>query len=192
MIKLLSITMNCSQNDSKQIDYLEQLKIPHDNQTMHNLSVLLEYHLLYQRKLLDLLIPFNMIKNDSLMQEKDKNIGKHRCLARIHNKNQCSRKCKNDTVNFCGSHLHSLPYGRIDQKLETVGKLFEKKTRGRKSKTKSTIELEQIDLKDYIKTEIIIIDGNEFLVDENNVIFENNCINTIIGIQTNQNEYQWF
>ena len=184
--------MNFIQNESNQTDYFRQLKIPHDNQTMQNLSVLIEYHLLYQRKIIDMLLQLNSIKDDNLIPEKDKNIGKHRCLARIHNGNQCSRKCKNDAVDFCGSHLHSLPYGRIDQKLETVGKLFEKKTRGRKSKSKSSIELEQIDLKDYIKTEIIIIDGNEFLIDENNVIFENNCVNIIIGIKINQNEYQWF
>ena len=182
--------MNLLHNHSHPTNYLQQLNIPSDEQTMHHLSVLIEYHLLCQKKLLNFLMQSGAQKDLDPIQEKG-NMGKHRCLARIHNGNQCSRKCTNDLVDFCGSHIHSLPYGRIDHERENIGQLIEKKSRGRKSKSKSVIELEQIDLKEYIKTELILIDGNEFLIDENNVLFENNNVNTIIGIKLNENEYQW-
>ena len=100
-------------------------------------------------------------------------------------------KCKTNGFTFCGSHLHSLPYGRIDIKPENLNELIEKKARGRKAKNKSYVELDQIDLENhYIKTQIINIQGNEYLIDEHNVIFENNNVNTIVAIK-NGDQYKW-
>lgn len=156
---------------------------------IQNLSLLIEYRLAQNQKFINIL---SQIACQSPKKNKNvTNVGNNRCLARIHSNNQCSRKCKTNDVEFCGSHLHSLPYGRIDMDPLNVNKLVEKKTRGRKSKNKSYVELDQIDLTNYIKTEIITIDGNEFLIDENNVIFENNNINTIVGTKIDE-QYKWF
>jgi hypothetical protein len=114
------------------------------------------------------------------------------CLARIHNGNRCSRKCKINSHEFCGSHIHSLPYGRIDEELKIVEKFIEKKTRGRKSKNKSVVDLDQIDLSQYVKTQLVTINNRGYLLDENGVIFENDSANTIIGLQTATDQYQWF
>ena len=45
---------------------------------------------------------------------------------------QCTRKAKNGSV-FCGSHMKSLPHGRVDEEKEE--KLPERKKRGRPKKT---------------------------------------------------------
>jgi flagellar hook assembly protein FlgD len=111
-----------------------------------------------------------------------------RCMARIHDNTQCTRKYRDASTKLCGSHTNSLPYGRIDD--HDMQKVNERK-KGRQSKHKSDIELDQIDLTKYIKTEIISIDGTDYLIDENNVLFENNDTNTIVGRKL-ENTIEWF
>ena len=160
-------------------NYLENM--PVNTYNIHHLELLCEYQLINQkRKILTKYFP------------SDKNIGHQQCMARIQKGTQCSRKCKDDTSEFCGCHSNVLPYGRIDEQLEEVNTLIEKKTRGRKSHNKTNIDLEQIDLSLYIKTTITNINGKELLIDENNVIYENDRTNTIIGILKGDNDYQWF
>jgi hypothetical protein len=111
-------------------------------------------------------------------------------MARIHDNTQCTRKYKDTSTRLCGSHTNSLPYGRID---DPIGqKLIEKKNKGRKTKHKSSMELDNIDFSKYIKTEIICINGVEYLVDENNILFENNDTNTIIGHKLSDDNIEWF
>ena len=114
----------------------------------------------------------------------------NRCMARIHDNTQCTRKCKDSLNRLCGSHANSLPYGRIDD-IEGI-KLTEKKIKGRKSKTSSDCDLDKIDLSNYIKTELILIEDTEYLVDDNGVIFENNDTNTILGRKLPDGQYTWF
>ena len=176
-------TENFLQSNFNSENFVQQLKL--DEMDLIKLNLLIEYRLLQNKRFFK-----NLCKSNQKLPDKDKNLGNNRCLARIHSGNQCSRKCKTNDVTFCGSHLHSLPYGRIDMKPQNSNKLIEKKTRGRKSKNKSYIELDQIDLTHYIKTEIIEISGCEYLIDENGVLFENNNINTIVGIKVGEN-YTW-
>lgn len=109
---------------------------------------------------------------------------KNRCLARIHNGTQCSRKYKPGDKPFCGSHLATIPYGRID----------DQKTPCKKSAKKPPISRDphQVDYRHYIKTSIINIGGTEYLIDDHGVIYENNNDNTIVARKLNENEYQWF
>jgi hypothetical protein len=115
----------------------------------------------------------------------------HRCMARIHDNTQCTRKYKDMKTQLCGSHANSLPYGRIDDNNTNI-KLPEKKTKGRKAKNKNMTPSDQIDLSKFIKTEMITINGTDYLVDDNNIIFENDDMNTILGRKKSENQYEWF
>lgn len=162
-------------------NYIQQLEIPsYDEHIIKSLSFLINVKINQQ---------FSALK--TLHSETDKN---KRCYARIHNSARCSRHTKNEDTDFCGSHINSLPYGRIDEDQPELGQLTAKKTRGRKAikaRNRLNTELDQIDLNDYIKTQVINISGNEYLIDENDVIFANDNNNTIVGRKKN-NTYEWF
>src|SRR5258708_5223800 len=120
-------------------DYIKQLNVSFKDDELQKLQLLMEYHVLNHRRMINELTQVRkMIAQDKLSE---KNTGINQCIARIHNGNQCSRKCKSNAHKFCGSHLHSLPYGRIDEKPPDLNKLVEKKNRGRKSKNKTKVEL---------------------------------------------------
>ncbi len=90
-----------------------------------------------------------------------------KCYARTAGKKQCSRK-KQKGQNFCGSHLHNQPHGRIDQALDP--NLNKPKKRGRPPKNiqktsiddNSQIEIVQMD------ASIENINGIDYIVDNNN------------------------
>lgn len=105
-----------------------------------------------------------------------------RCVARIRDKTQCTRKCKDDHSQLCGSHANSLPYGRVDDQQQK-----------RKSKSKDCLNQDDIDLNKYIKTETFTIEDKEFLIDEHNIIFDMSDIKyTIVGQKLASDQYQWF
>jgi hypothetical protein len=97
-----------------------------------------------------------------------------RCMARIHDNTQCTRKWKDPVTQLCGSHLHSLPYGRFtdDQRLPITSDL--------------------VDLNQYLMTKVIVIDGLEYLIDDHQLIFEKNELTTIVGQQISENQFEWF
>lgn len=114
----------------------------------------------------------------------------NRCLARIHDNTQCTRKYKDYASQLCGSHINSLPYGRID---DPEGQpISDKKIKGRKLKRKSDLDIDQIDLSTYIKTEMIKINGTIYLIDEHGVLFENNDTNMIVGRKLPDQSIEWF
>lgn len=145
--------------------------------SMEMFSILTELLILQQKKAL-----ITLLKSGQ----------QNKCLARIHNGSRCGRKCHSDKVLFCGTHLTAMPYGRMDQEPLTNDKLIEKKTRGRKAKNKISIDLDQIDLSLYIKTEQINIDGKDYLIDKNDIVFEMNNTNTIVAKKLNNGTYEWF
>lgn len=116
----------------------------------------------------------------------DPNTKKH-CMARTHTGQQCCRK-SHANHHLCGGHLHALPYGRIDQLVDC---LVKKNTKGRKSK-KLILNLDQIDMSQYIKTQPIQINGQEYLIDEYGVVYENDRANTIVAHQDANGQYEWF
>lgn len=114
------------------------------------------------------------------------------CLARIHTGGQCSRKCK-DNSDYCGGHIHSLPYGSINDPQQTSEVLTEKKSRGRKSKSKeNNVDIDLIDLTKYVPTHICVVNDKNYLIDENGVLFSNNDSNTIVGRKNIDGIYTWF
>lgn len=74
------------------------------------------------------------------------------CLARKQDGFQCSRR-KKDESEFCGKHINSRPYGRIDDfKIGT-------KMLGKQNS------------ENYVQVKETIIDGQKYLIDQNDIVF---------------------
>lgn len=139
------------------------------------LQRILEYHCTRQR--LELINILSILPNDC------------RCMARIHDNTQCTRKYKEKSL--CGSHINSLPYGRIDDiPLSIVS--HEKKYKSKKPTNTNQIDVTKTDLTNYIKTSIISINDTDYLIDDNGILFENNDVHMILGHQLSINQYEWF
>jgi len=94
------------------------------------------------------------------------------CMGRKLDGEQCTRG-KRDNSQYCLSHEKKLPYGRIDEPF----KLKESKVRGRKKKDK---------LNDFIATHVEVLDGKNYLVDDNNFVYTFNINNPeFLGIKQN-------
>ena len=101
------------------------------------------------------------------VKRKRKSIPKEQCcLGRKQFGEQCTRRKKNGS-DFCGSHMKSLPYGRIDDQKEHLCKV--KGKRGRKKKKVSIEENEE-----YIQTWIDKDLGDKYLIDKYNTVYTNN------------------
>lgn len=171
----------------QQINHTDLLNNLNDNQ-LEKISLVVSYLLRQQENVISGLY---QIKTNIETTKKERK----QCMARIHNGNQCSRKCKNgQKFDYCGSHVHLLPYGRIDEEPIQKNRLVEKKTRGRKAKNKSNIDLNMVDLSKYIQTKVIIVSSTnmEYLIDDNGILFENDNNNTIVGRKLGENKYEWF
>jgi len=83
-------------------------------------------------------------------------INDKKCYARTSSGTQCSRKKQRDSE-FCGSHTHSQPYGRIDQP-QTVE--VQPKRRGRPPAQNNQDETQ-------IEASLETIDEIEYIVDDN-------------------------
>jgi len=95
------------------------------------------------------------------------------CMGRKLDGKQCTRGRK-DNSDYCKSHINKLPYGRIDDEF----KLKEPLKRGRKRKSSSK-EVE------YVYTHIDVIDGENYLVDNNNLVYSFDINNPVfLGIKT--------
>ena len=95
------------------------------------------------------------------------------CMGRKLDGKQCTRGRK-DNSDYCKSHMNKLPYGRIDDEF----KLKEPLKRGRKRKSSSK-EIE------YVFTHIEVIDGDNYLVDTNNLVYSFDINNPeFLGIKT--------
>lgn len=63
--------------------------------------------------------------------------------------------------------------------------------RGRGQKSRK-IHTENIDLTKFIKTLVTKIDGIDYLIDDNGIIYEHNETNNIVGHMTCDGNYNWF
>ena len=107
------------------------------------------------------------IQEQTKVKRKRKSIPKEQCcLGRKQFGEQCTRRKKNGS-DFCGSHMKSLPYGRIDDQKEHLCKV--KGKRGRKKKKVSIEENEE-----YIQTWIDKDLGDKYLIDKYNTVYTNN------------------
>jgi len=145
------------ENIGEHFDIFQHLLIAHIEQQKQSLTVLL-----------------------SLLSVNDQN----RCMARIHDKTQCTRKCKDNNSRLCGSHINSLPYGRVDD-TETCCINNDRKTKP------NQLTNPLVDLSKYIKTELIHVNDKELLIDQNNLLFDYNEGHTLVGIKLSENNYKW-
>lgn len=97
------------------------------------------------------------------------NIIENKCYARTASGVQCSRR-KQTGSEFCGSHLHSQPYGRVDQPCNIDTR---PKKRGRPPMTQSNGEKSEgktsppINETIQIEATLETIDGLEYIIDNN-------------------------
>lgn len=66
-----------------------------------------------------------------------------------------------------------------------------KKRSNKKFTITKMIDVNSIDLSNYIATKIITIDGKEFLIDQNNMVFDTSD-NTLLGRKMVNDIYEWF
>ena len=82
------------------------------------------------------------------------------CMGRKLDGKQCTRGRKGNTE-FCKSHLNKLPFGRIDDEYNAK----EPSKRGRKRKNNV------LSCNKYIVTHMEQLDGENYLVDDNNLVY---------------------
>ena len=98
------------------------------------------------------------------------------CMGRKLDGKQCTRGRK-DNSEFCKSHQNKLPFGRIDDD-DYCAK--EPSKRGRKKKNNV------LNCNKYIVTHIEEIEGNNYLVDDNNLVYSFDVNNPLfLGIKHN-------
>ncbi len=105
----------------------------------------------------------DILKDSHSLKKKRKKIGFEEsgclCMARKQDGNQCTRRRK-DSNDYCGKHINNRKYGRIDDHSNIVDKLAEDDN--------------------YIMTWIEKFNGEEFLVDSNNIIYTKDVSSPII------------
>ncbi len=101
-----------------------------------------------------------------------------RCMARIGLGSQCSRS-RVQYEEYCRSHIATLPYGRIDHAEISEKKMMKK--RGRRGKNVKEYTVDDLDLDKYVQAILVKIDDIPYLLDQNNVLFQYNTDNEIVG-----------
>ena len=67
----------------------------------------------------------------------------------------------------------------------------DKKPRGRRPKKVVVKDTESYDLTQYLRTDPIKINGHDYLIDDQQLIFEANATNVIVG-RIVDGQYEWF
>jgi hypothetical protein len=110
------------------------------------------------------------------------------CIARINGGDRCSRRNK-DGTQFCGGHLKAIPYGRFDCPEQKCVKM---KGNSIKSKNISQNKDLDVDLSQYIKTTVIVLNNTPYLIDKHGIIYENDNGHTIVGKKGDGDDVSWF
>lgn len=183
------------------VDYIEttinfKLKENFDSllYEIYNFSTLKEQKLLKDKltpELLESVFPKVTIE---LSQEFEKNKKKKieinpgkRCMARIGEGEQCSRS-QTDNAEYCRGHLNNLTYGRIDGPLEGKA-LRTTKPRKKTQRTVKNYNIDNINLDEYIKTTVIALGEEEYLIDEWGIVYSFDRDNVIVGKVENDSIY---
>jgi hypothetical protein len=111
-----------------------------------------------------------------------------RCMARTGLDTQCRRPRVGET-RYCQSHSYSLPYDDFELKLDLATTKKITKKRGRRGKGKQHV-LENLDQSKYVQAVVLNIGDTAYLVDENDVIYNFNQNNEIVGYIKNE-EVHW-
>ena len=108
-----------------------------------------------------------------------------RCLAYINKERQCSRS-RIKKSKFCKSHTRNRKFGRVDQPNEMLDVDICKN-----NKNNDEVDLDKINLDNYVQSIIIEIDGMKYLQDENGIIFSYDEYNIIVGYVNDEEELIW-
>ena len=105
-----------------------------------------------KNKLLNKYLDSVSLNNVSIKKKKKKNKLEPDCLcmARKQDGNQCTRRRKGPDE-YCGKHIKNRRFGRIDEHSNNIDKLAENDN--------------------YIMTWVEMFEGDEYLVDSNNVVY---------------------
>ena len=116
------------------------------------LTEIADEHSLDKKKLISKYVNNNMLNNISFKKKKKKNKLEPSllCMARKQDGNQCTRRRKG-CEEYCGKHIKNRRFGRIDEHSNNIDKLAENDN--------------------YIMTWVEIFEGDEYLVDSNNVVY---------------------
>lgn len=94
------------------------------------------------------------------------------CMARTGLQLQCRRPkvsyAKGGDDYHCLSHMHSLPYGDIDQDMPNTAVV---RKRGRKGKNSKEYTTDDLDPKLYVQAVQVTIEGTTYLLDENEILY---------------------
>ena len=134
-------------------------------------AIALDYNL-DEQELSSKYLPKNqIILDDTKTKRKRKLIPKDDCcVGRKQFGDQCTRR-KKDNSEFCGSHMKSLPYGRIDDSQDFLCKIKGKRGRKKKNIYQNNNDYIETWVDNDLKTD------KEYLIDKNdNVYFEGNLV----------------
>ena len=137
----------------------------------------------------------NLIKKDTAtvktVRSRKQINSKVRCMGRTGKGEQCMR-ARRTGVEFCKTHQHSIPHGRIDEPAPIKPK---KSRRGRKKKDKKVWTYDELFHNDYVETSLakMEVDGavRDVLVDNNRFIYDKETLD-IIARQGNDDEIYWY
>lgn len=104
-----------------------------------------------------------------------------RCQARTSAGTQCTRPLREESLKLCRSHCKSNPYGFITDPKQ-------QKLKGNNIKVLQTTK--GIDLSAYIRTTEIEIENNNYLMDENGILYD--PTNFKIIAQITDNKIYWY
>lgn len=153
-----------------------------DNEHHSSIKTILEK----QRYSIRTTLKLNAVRKSRTKKEVESDI---RCMARIGLGTQCSRSKSSNNTDYCKSHLISLPYGRIDQP-EPSGQVISKR-RGRRSKNEKEYNISNLDMNKYVQSILINIDSQPYLLDQNNILYQFNNKNEIVGTVVND-VVEWY
>lgn len=138
-----------------------------NNYNLNSNDVLQKYNI----DILNIGAKFGVKKRNRRVLPSDK-----QCMGRKLDGKQCTRGRK-DNSEFCKSHQNKLPFGRIDDDDYCIK---EPSKRGRKKKNNV------LNCNKYIVTHIEEIEGSNYLVDDNNLVYSFDVNNpSFLGIKQN-------
>ena len=104
-----------------------------------------------------------------------------RCMGRKIDGKQCTRSRLKD-CDFCKSHKDNLPHGRVDDPN------YEPPEKGKRGRKKKSIDYTN---GNYIATHLEMIDGTQYLVNENGLVFSYNIESPVfLGKKTDEGTIQ--
>lgn len=134
------------------------------------------------------------------------NIIENKCYARTSSGIQCSRRKQADSE-FCGCHLHTQPYGRVDHpcnidtRSKKRGRPPAPQSNGEKSESKTPPTTETVQIEATLET----IDGIEYIINNNtnNIYKTKECLDSsvseismdglqLVGKKTPDNKVVWY